>query len=410
MSYKKILPVVLMLLILATLNACTPAPNDQPATLIPEQTLIPENVATIEPTNTPSSLERYYVPAYYSQFYEQVVEDSKSEKGLLIYSIMGSENWEPVIRAFKEHYPWINVITLDLDANEVFERYYQEIETSAPTADLIVSSDIRGWQTFIEQGQILSYRSQEDSYLPSWAKAGIGIYALSSDPMVIIYNKRLVLSIPETMQEVSILASAFPGDYEARITTYDAELNATGLAANWFWIKNKGTDGWNILDRIGKTSPILKTSGGQMVQAVGTGESSLGYFVSAITVLPRLQEYPDLGWSYIKDGQPIFVRNMAITQANSSPNSAKLMIDFLLSQEGQLALALGGLTPYRADIARVSSLHLDKISQQVGQENLIFFSLDPELRDLQRLETFLERWKITMNKQDIPEEEATASP
>jgi iron(III) transport system substrate-binding protein len=387
------------------LSACIPTSSDQtPVPVIPEATPTPQPVATIEPAPTLSVLESHYIPTYYSPFYTQIVEGSRSESDLRVYSILSAENWEPVLRAFQEHYPWINVITFTLEEEEIFKRYYQELEDDALTADILISSDITAWQVLIEQGQVLPYRSQEDSYLPSWAKTGAGIYGFSSDPMIIIYNKTLVKNPPETMQDLSVLASAFPGDFQGRMITYDSGLSAIGFDTNWFWIKNKGEPGWNILNAIGNISPVLATSGTQIVQSVGTGSSSIGYFVSALTVTPRLQEYPNLGWTYVRDGQPISIHNMAITQANASPNSAKLLLDFLLSQEGQLSLSLGGLTPFRADIARISTLHLEKISEEVGQENLIFFSLDPDLRNPQRSQAFLERWSAAVRKNIVPEE------
>lgn len=387
------------------LSACIPTSNDQaPTPVIPEATPIPQTIATIEAAPTLSVLESHYIPTYYSPFYTQIVEGSKSEPGLRVYSLLSVENWEPVLRAFQEHYPWINVTTLALEEEDVFKRYNQEVEAGTPTADLLISSDIAAWQTLIEQGQVLPYRSQEDSYQPSWAKTSAGIYGFSSDPMIIIYNKTLVKDPPETMQDVSVLASVFPGEYQGKMITYDSGLSVIGFDTNWFWTKSKGEPGWEILNAIGNISPILTTSDAQIVQSVGTGSSSIGYFISALAVTPRLQEYPNLGWTYIKDGQPISIHNVAITQANASPNSAKLMLDFLLSQEGQLSLSLGGLTPFRADIARISTLHLEKISEEVGQENLIFFSFDPDLRNPQRSQAFLERWTAALRKNIVPEE------
>ncbi len=60
------------------------------------------------------------------------------------------------------------------------------------------------------------------------------------------------------------------------------------------------------------------------------------------------------------DGQPVLLNSMAITENAASPNSAKLRIDFILSQEGQYALALDGFTPSRSDISGITEYHLDK--------------------------------------------------
>jgi iron(III) transport system substrate-binding protein len=220
--------------------------------------------------------------------------------------------------------------------------------------------------------------------------------------MVIIYNKKLVPNPPKSMSDLAALVKNDPKEYQGQIVTYDAELNATGFAINWFWIKNKDKAGWDILNTIGEARPVLMTSGGSMVDTIGKGEAKIGYFVSAITVIPRLATYPDLGWTYITDGQPVLMRSMAITKESTSPNSAKLMMDFILSQEGQYALAMGGLTPYRSDITGVTEYHLDKISEELGDNNVILFSFDDRLRVQSTRDAFTEKWKTALHKESVP--------
>ncbi len=383
----------IILLGMGLLSACGPglvvgAPTPAATrTLVPEPTLL----------DTPESgLATYFVPPYYSQFYIDTVNGSKQENNLVIYSIMSADNWAPIIQAFNEHYPWIKVTTFDLGAAEVFSRYNQDIESGGDTADIIVSSDPISWQQFIESGEVLTYRSPEDLFVPDWSKASIGLYTVSSDPMLIIYNKRYVTTPIDRLQQVSDMVAANPLALSGRIVTYDAEKNATGFAINWFWTDFARDAGWKRLETLGLASPVLMTSGGNMVEGVGRGDYSIGYFVSAITVYPRLKDYPDLAWSYIKDGEPILLRNMAITQKSKNPNSAKLMVDFILSQEGQLALGMGGLTPYRSDVAEIAPTHLDNIIQEVGSSNIFFFTLDQRLLDPSVRQTFLDRWKQTV--------------
>lgn len=398
---------LLTLIFSILLTACAPtavAPLPGPAA---EESPLPASSAGFEPTPTVSALERYYVPTYYSPFYGQVIEDSKTENGLLIYASTSSESWAPVLDIFQNHYPWINVINLELEAGQAFDRYNQEVEAGARTADIVISSDILGWQDFIAQGQVLTYRSQEEGYLPSWSKTGGGIYTASIDPLLIIYNKRLIDKPPYSMLGISVLARAFTAKYTSTIAVHDIAASRQGFAANWFWTKNQGEAGWNILNAVGITAPVLQSSDSQIIDDVGSGTNSMAYFVSSLAVLPRMSEYPDLGWSYIQDGQPIALQNIAITQANASPNSAKLMLDFLLSQEGQLALSLGGQTPYRTDIIRLSSSHLEKVSEAVGQEKLIFLLYEPQLKSVSRVADFSRRWDAALRPPELLEPEIT---
>jgi iron(III) transport system substrate-binding protein len=411
MTFTHRIAVFLIVAAALVLNACAPAEGSIVPTLAaPGSAQGPDSAAPIEPTPTMLSQERYYVPAYYSQFYDQIIEGSKTETGLRIYSSLSAENWQPVLQAFGEHYPWVEVDIVAIEEEDIFERYSQEVANETTTADIIISTNIAAWQALIAQGEVLTYRSAENTYVPSWARENAGIYAISSDPLLIIYDKSQVQNPPDSMLAIDTLAKVFAGDYQGKIITYPGDSSVPGLNANWFWINAKGEAGWQILSAVGNLSPTLETSAASIVQSVGTGNSKIGYFVPATAVLPRLGEYPNLGWSYIKDGQPILLYNAAITQSNANPNAAKLMLDFLLSQEGQLTLAMGGLTSFRSDVARISALHLETVAEEVGQENLIFLSFDPGLSNSQRYAAFIERWALTFKKNLAAEEEISTGP
>src|SRR4051812_3028846 len=84
------------------------------------------------------------LPSYYPQDYAKIVEASKSEPSVLVYSIMSAQNWKPVLESFNKKYPWIKVETLDL-SNEIWSRYYSEKAAGARTADLIITLGIAQW-------------------------------------------------------------------------------------------------------------------------------------------------------------------------------------------------------------------------------------------------------------------------
>jgi iron(III) transport system substrate-binding protein len=89
---------------------------------------------------------------------------------------------------------------------------------------------------------------------------------------------------------------------------------------------------------------------------------------------------------------------MGITKKAKAPNSARLLMDFILSQDGQLAWSKGGLTPYRQDIADKATIHLDKFAAEVGQANLVPFSFDPDLADTAKAEAFRAKLKKALGR------------
>jgi iron(III) transport system substrate-binding protein len=404
MSRKLYSILSLLLLTAMLLTACGGAATPPPAaaTEPPAAATEPPAAATDPPAANP--LAEYGLPDYYPADYISVVEGSQQEMqtvsdGLIVYSIMGESNWAPVLAAFYAKFPWMQdkVTALDLGSYEVFERYYSESASNARTGDMIITSSYDAWQEFIANGNLVEYTSPEDAHVPDWSKLTNGMYTFSSDPMILIYNKQLVASPPASLADLAALITADTAAYKGKVTTYDVLTNATGFAINWFWLKNAGEPGWETLAQIGQSTPTRQSSAGNMVNAVISGEALAGYFVSAISVFPKFPDAePVLGWSYITDGQPILVRGQAITAAAKAPNSAKLLMDFVLSAEGQIAISKGGLTAYRDDMASQAERHLSAITEAVGADNMVYFFLDPELLDQAAKDAFLERWDTTV--------------
>lgn len=379
-----ILSLVLALtFVLAACGTSAPAPTQAPATAAP---------ATEAPTTVAPTAAAPADPL------ADLVAQSKNEKdGLSVYSIMSETNWKPVLAAFSAKYPWINVTTKDMGTTETFETYYTETAGGARSADMIITSSPDGWQDFISKGELQVYTPVNAAGLPDFAKLADGVYAVSTDPMIIIWNKQLVSTPPDTMEAVAKFASD-PAN-AGKVTTYDAEKNGTGYGINWFWIGKKGDAGWTTLQTIGKSNVNMQTSAGNMVNAVLSGEATVGYFVSGISVFPKFPDAePVMGWTYAKDGQVVLVRGMGITKHAASPASAKLLMEFILSSEGQIAWADGGLTAYRPDVADKAKYHLQKIIDAVGADNIIYFYFDPKIASADNRAAFLTKWKTAFNR------------
>lgn len=323
-------------------------------------------------------------PAYYPADYDKIVEASKKEGGLLIYSIMAEYNWRPVIEDFHKLYPWIQVSTLDLNSNEVFTRYLAEKSSGAKTTDLIVSATVDGWLDFLDRGEVLEYKSPESDKVPDWSKPRPGFYTVSTDPNIIAYNK-LVLpedKRPKGIQHLAKLVQENPALFRNGLATYNVPLSTYGQAIYDVYLDRNGDKGWAALEVLGPQTR-LEMSAGPMLAKLASGEYKVAYFAGGVVVFPKMKDptvSKVMGWTFIEDGTPLFMRMMGIPKAAPNLNSAKLMLDFILSHDGQAAFGRGGLTPYRSDVKpeEVAFFTYDSIKEKVGEENLLLITYDPE--------------------------------
>ncbi len=338
------------------------------------------------------------LPSYYPKAYSSIVEGSKKEGKLVVYSIMAEYNWKPVLEGFKKLYPWIEVQTLDLGSGEVFERYYSERASNARTGDLLINGAVDKWLQFVGKGEALEYVSPEEGKLPKWSLIRKGLYTVSADPMVIVYNKAL---LPEKLRPTSLaqlakFAQENPGVFKNKVTTYNAATEAFGLSINWAYTKKYGDAAWSLLDTLGKVSRPER-SAGPMIEKITSGEYVVGYFISGIVLFPKLDDPARaklVGWSYPTDGTPIVLRGMAIPKGATNVNSAKLMLDYILSHDGQVGFGKGGLTPYRPDVQanEVPRATFGGIVKQLGGEDkAVLVEYDPNM--VQNGQQLQARWK-----------------
>lgn len=320
------------------------------------------------------------LPDYYPEDYSKMVEASKKEEGLLIYSNMAEYNWAPVIAGFNKLYPWIKVQTLDLGSAEVFTRYNVEAGSNAKSADLLATGSIEGWMEFRSKDNVMDYKSAEDAKLPDWSKPSPGLYTVSTDPMVLVYNKQVVPEDqwPKSMADLAALVEKNPDEYKGALTTYNG-LSAFGEPIHWFWLQNGGDKALAQFKKFGPAT-IGEESSGTMIAKLSSGEYKIGYFMSGIVVFPKTEGAMSqlLGWHFPEDGTPLVLRSVAVPKKSTNVNSAKLMLDFIVSEAGQTAFGEGGLTPYREGVKTSDKLRhtYQSISEEIGKDNIILVHYD----------------------------------
>jgi len=308
---------------------------------------------------------------------EQVVEASKDEDHLVIYGNPRADQWEPVIEAFEDAYPWIDVETFDLGGAEAFQRYLSEEATGATTADIIVNTDGAGWLDLVERGQVVDYVDPELEDLPDFAVAAPGVFTLSVDPLIGVFNTR-ALPLDEQPTTLAELAEAAE-DLDGKIGTIEIENGQAGLGT-YGYVDAKGDEAWDVLETIGPHAGV-ETGTGALLAKLTSGEYVASFMASgSLRALIEGTETGDvLNYRYFADATVMPTRGMAVTAAAESPNAAQLFVHFLLTEEGQAVMCDGGFTPYREGVECPQSLAA--IQEEVGEENAIVVGYPEELAE-----------------------------
>lgn len=336
-------------------------------------------------------------PSYYPSGYDRMVQASKSERALTIYSNMDTYNWKPILDGFQKHYPWVeDISTSNLGSSEVFERHNAELAAGQQKAGLLVSGSPQNWLDFVSGRKLVDYASPELPHLPGFARPRPGLYTFSSDVIVMVYNKILLKEHerPDSLAGLIKLVHGEPDRFRHKITTYAASLTfGQAIHQTYFQEQRKlGRDPWATYDAL---LPYTREeeSSGPMLDKIASGEYLIGYFASSTIVFPQMAQLGEaITWKFVADGTPLFLRGMGVPAKSPHTNTGKLMLDYILSHEGQTNVSQGGFTAYRPGVpATPDHPTYASIRKKLGPENVMLIGYDFGTQAQQ--DRFVEQWE-----------------
>jgi iron(III) transport system substrate-binding protein len=92
----------------------------------------------------------------------------------------------------------------------VFSKYAAEHGTGARTADVLVASAPNLWTGAVKNGILQDFTPPGLTDFPSFTRQGAGLFVLSPDPAITIYNKQLLKAnqVPSTITQMGQDAAA----------------------------------------------------------------------------------------------------------------------------------------------------------------------------------------------------------
>jgi iron(III) transport system substrate-binding protein len=317
----------------------------------------------------------------------KLVAQSKRESGLIVYGNAPAANFKVVTDAFRKKYPWINVTSYDLDNNVIFSKYASEAAQGSRTADLLVSSAPNLWVYARRQRYVVDFTPGGLDKFPPFVKQYKGIFVLSPDPAIIVYNRKLLGNKVPT--RLSTMA-ADSGTYD-KLTGYTVD-NLFGYTALWGYVNKRG---WGALQRVGKDRFRAATGVATQLQLVAQGAAKAAYLTSptARFTIEQSAQYKDLlAWTYMRDATSLVPRGIGVTAKAASPASAKLFLNYVYSTQGQQTMCEAGFTAFRLKFkpSRGCKNTLAEVYAKVGRKNVVFVPFSQKFVNDQP--AFRKRW------------------
>lgn len=204
----------------------------------------------------------------------------------------------------------------------------------------------------VNDGFAMTYKSPEVAKVPEWAVWRHEGYGTTYEPIVFIYNKRLLKpeEVPQSHADLSRLLTANPERFRGKVTSYDIEKSGVGFLLITQDARINPAF-WDLAKAVGDAGARFQSSSGTMMERIGSGENLIGFNLIGSYALLRARKDPGIGIVMPKDYTLIMSRIMFIGKTAQNPNAAKLWLDYILSKRGQTIIAnQSELGSIRADV------------------------------------------------------------
>ena len=297
----------------------------------------------------PSSAQ---VPAGYPGKYTETISAARKEGRLVIYSTTDLAAANPLLKDFRSLYPGIEIEYNDMNSTEVYHRFLGENTTGEKTADIVWSSAMDMQMKLVNDGFALAYKSPEVSKLPEWAVWRNEAFGTTFEPIVIVYNKRLLSpeEVPQTHANFAKLLRENPKRFKGKVTTYDIEKSGVGFLLATQDSKTSPAF-WELARAMLDAGAHLQTATAAMMEGIASGENLIGYNLVGSYAIVRAGIDPSIGYVLPRDYTLVMSRIIFIAKRAKHAHAARLWVDYLLSKRGQQIVASQSqLFSIRADV------------------------------------------------------------
>jgi iron(III) transport system substrate-binding protein len=265
-----------------------------------------------------------------------LVEAAKKEGKIVFYNGQNPERAALVTKAFETKYPGIKVETLRLAGSQLTARYDADSK-AGNVPDLMSSAGPAFYKANVEKGTFLKLSAEEVPSYANWPKEyshfGDTAARISITPWRVIVNTDRVTDAqtPKTWQD--LLKPEFKGE----IVYVDPRIIFPSLAQIKVWKDELGED---YTSKLAAQDLTIVESAVPGIQGVAAGEHGLLVSTEPGVADPLIKEGAPLKHVLVTPtiGTEMF---MAVSAKAPHPNAARLLMDYMLSPEGQ-EIANGG--------------------------------------------------------------------
>ena len=274
-----------------------------------------------------------HVSAFASNWYEA----AKKEKQVVWYTSLNVTDNEKIVAAFVKKYPGIEVSVNRQSANSVLQKILTERRAGKDIADVVLVGaeylDLLQNRGIFQKYSSTEWQAEKGDF---WTATYMSVHSIA-------YNKNLVAADLAPRRYQDLLQERWRGKFAINLG------NPTWIYSMLdFFGKEKGMD---FLEKFAALNPRAYRGTTLLMQSVIAGDAAAGVALNHDGVIAFINKQAPVALSSIQDPLYVDVHGIGILGNAPSPNGARLLVDFIVSREGQTILAELDKTTVRDDVA-----------------------------------------------------------
>lgn len=272
---------------------------------------------------------------------QSLIDGAKKEGQVVFYASMEAASAQRITASFEKKYPFIKVDATRIGSERMATRLVAESQARKVRADVVQQSAFDFYGVF-QKGLFESYFSPERAAFPAEYRDEKGFWMMPAATLnVIAYNKRMVPAneVPKSFFDLTepkwkgqLMMDENESKWMAGMIQYYGEAKTMDL-----------------MRRLAQQEIQFRTGHTLLQTLVAAGERAVVVVAFANGVNRLKKESAPIEWI---SAEPVIglTFGMAVVKDAPHPNAARLFNDFLLSREGQEAIAADGYYVPRLDV------------------------------------------------------------
>jgi len=277
---------------------------------------------------------------------QDLLEGAKKEGEVVFYAGMTPSDLELLRSKFQERYPFVKLKVNRVGGGKMLSRVLTEARAGKYFADVIQTNQFDLY-TFRKNGTLDYYLSPEDSFYSNDVKDRGYWTSYQLLIRVLAYNTKAVpaANLPKTYQDLL---------HPRWKNTMMLDPTKEEWLAGMLQIMGK-EKGLKYMRDLSTQNIMLRDGNALRSQLVAAGEAALDINMPMHTVEPLKKAGAPIDWTALGP-VPASMNGVAVSARAPHANAAKLLVDFVLSKEGQQIVQGLGRVVTRSDLTPAGNI------------------------------------------------------